>query len=174
MAVPTFTHGLFARGLARAVDVDGIDRIVFHVRPLLGAVEDVVGGDVDQRDVRTCAGRGEMRRAVTIHRVGLIGFRLGLVDGGVRGGIHHHVERTGCDYCVYRAYVGDVQFGALGTHHRHAEFFRATHELPTDLAVSAGHQYLGMFGGHGHQPVYFGRRADSCGSMRGHSTPMSG
>src|SRR3569832_709909 len=78
MAVPTFTHGLFARGLARAVDVDGIDRIVFHVRPLLGAVEDVVGGDVDQRDVRTCAGRGEMRRAVTIHRVGLIGFRLGL------------------------------------------------------------------------------------------------
>src|SRR3569623_1479548 len=188
VALPALAHGLFTGGLAGAVDVDGIVGVVFLIGVLLGAVEDVVGGDVYLRDIRPGASRGEMGRAITIHRVGLVRFGLGLVDGGVRGGIHHHVECTGRDHCVYRVYVGDVQFGALGTHRRHAEFFRATHELPTDLAVSAGHQYLGMFGGHGHQPVYFGRRAesisasrkpaasfaDSCGSMRGHSMPMSG
>ena len=88
-------HGDVAGGLGLAVDGQGAEGLVLGM-DLGGAVEDVVGGHVDQGDVVLGAGAGEQGRA---GRVGLPGGDtplggLGPVHGGVGAAVDHGaVER---------------------------------------------------------------------------------
>ena len=88
-------HGDVAGGLGLAVDGQRAEGLVL-VMHLGGAVEDVVGGHVDQGDPVLSAGAGEQRRP---GRVGLPGDGaalggLGPIDGGVGAAVDHGaVER---------------------------------------------------------------------------------
>ena len=88
-------HGDVAGGLGLAVDGHRGERLVLRV-DLGGAVEDVVGGHVDERDPVPGAGAGEQGRP---GRVGLPGDGaalggLGFIHGGVGAAVDHGaVER---------------------------------------------------------------------------------
>ena len=78
-------HGDVARGLGLAVDGQRAEGLVLRV-DLGGAVEDVVGGHVDEGDPVLGAGAGEKRRP---HSVGLPG------DGAALGGLRFIHGRVG-------------------------------------------------------------------------------
>ena len=88
-------HGDVAGGLGLAVDGQRAEGLVLRV-DLGGAVEDVVGGYVDERDPVPGAGAGEQRRA---GRIGLPGGHAALgglrfIHGGVGAAVDHGaVER---------------------------------------------------------------------------------
>ena len=94
-------HGDVACGLGLAVDGQRGEGLVLCVH-LRGAVEDVVGGHVDQRDAVLGAGAGEKRRA---GRVGLPGGHaalggLGPVHGRVGAAVDHGAVERPVVLCV--------------------------------------------------------------------------
>ena len=97
-------HGDVAGGLGLAVDGKRAERLVLRV-DLGGAVEDVVGGHVDERDPVLGAGAGEQRRA---RRVGLPGGHAAL--GGL-GPVHGRVGAAVDDGAVERPVVPGVGLG---------------------------------------------------------------
>src|SRR5690606_31618056 len=84
-------HRLFADQLAATVRVDRRGGRVLVVGFGGGAVEHVVGGDLDQSSTGVGAGGGHTGDGVAVDggRLGFVGF--GAVDVGVRGGVDHHV-----------------------------------------------------------------------------------
>ena len=94
-------HGDVAGGLGLAVDGQRGERLVLGVH-LRGAVEDVVGGHVDERDPVPGAGAGEQGRP---GRVGLPGGRAAL--GGL-GPVHGRVGAAVDDRAVERPVVAGV------------------------------------------------------------------
>ena len=86
-------HRLLAGQLAGAVDALRRDRVGLDVGRALGAVEHVVGGDVDQRNARRGAQPRQQRRAVAVGAIRRLGVRLRRVHRGVGGGVHHQPRR---------------------------------------------------------------------------------
>lgn len=133
-------HGDVAGGLGLAVDGERAEGLVLGV-DLGRAVEDVVGGHVDQGDVVLGAGAGEQRRA---GRVGLPGGDtplggLGPVHGGVGAAVDHGaVERPvvfGIGLRVGHVEGVDVaEVEVLGDAALHGEL---SYRMP-QLAVAAG------------------------------------
>ena len=133
-------HGDVAGGLGLAVDGQRAEGLVLGV-DLGGAVEDVVGGHVDERDPVLGAGAGEQRRP---GGVGLPG------DGAALGGlrfIHGRVGAAVDDRAVERPVVLRV---GLGVGHvegvdvaevevlRHAALLGEPADRMSQLAVAAG------------------------------------
>ena len=143
-------HGDVAGGLGLAVDGKRGEGLILGVH-LGGAVEDVVGGHVDERDPVLGAGAGEERRA---GRVGLPGDRAAL--GGLRF-IHGGVGAAVDDGAVERPVILRV---GLGIGHvegvdvaevevlRHAALLGERADRMAQLAVAAGDE--GAPGRHGH------------------------
>src|SRR5262249_52788537 len=93
----------FAVQLRAAVCRQGVRRVRFDVRLVLRAVEDVVGGVVDQRQTEL----GDMARAADVDRGGILRVCLGAVHVGPGGGVQDELSReTG------RREGGDVPVGA--------------------------------------------------------------
>ena len=78
-----FTNGTLTLGLAEAIGAERGNGIVLAIWYPLGAVEDIVGRNVDERHVGRRGGRGEKRRSIAIDAKRLLGFGFSLVDGGV-------------------------------------------------------------------------------------------
>ena len=78
-----FTNGTLTLGLAEAIGTERSNRIVLAIWRPLGAVEDIVGRNMDEGHVGRRGGRGEKRRSIAIDAKRLLGFGLSLVDGGV-------------------------------------------------------------------------------------------
>jgi hypothetical protein len=76
------------RQLRRTVDGERVRRIGLDVRALLGAVEDEVGGHVDEGEAGVAGGIRKEARAVLVHAVGVLRVVLGAFDVGVCGGVH--------------------------------------------------------------------------------------
>ena len=73
------------------VDPERRHRVVLAVGAALGAVEHVIGRDVDQRNAGLGAGGGEIGRAGAVAGPGRLGLALGAVDRGVGGGVDDDV-----------------------------------------------------------------------------------
>ncbi len=82
-------HRAFAGELRLAVDAGRAGRVVLHVGRALGAVEHVVGRDVDQRDAGLRRQPRQLRRSGGIRALGRFAVALGCIDGGPGGGVHH-------------------------------------------------------------------------------------
>src|SRR4029450_8120227 len=94
-AVPDLAHGLLAGQLGPAVDA-GRGRLVVlavAVGPPVGggAVEHVVGGQVDQLGVDLAAGQGQVAGADAVGQEGAVGGGPAGGDGGPGGRVHHQV-----------------------------------------------------------------------------------
>ena len=88
-----FTNGALTLGLAAAIGAERSDRIILAIRRPLGAVEDIVGRNVDERHAGCGGGRSEKRRSIAIDAKRLLGFCLSLVDGGVSRGVDDRERR---------------------------------------------------------------------------------
>ena len=84
-----FCDGLFAGQLACAIDVERRGRVVFGPGPGLAAVEDVVGGVVDEERVALDGLFGEDAGREGVDGVGESHLGLGAIDGGVGGGVEN-------------------------------------------------------------------------------------
>jgi hypothetical protein len=101
-------HGVLARQLGAAVGGAGTRGVALGVRLGGGAVEDIVGGHVDEKR----SGGGEISGAVAIDaRRGLfLGLRA--VDVGPPGAVHDRVGAGVGDGGADGVGVGDVELGA--------------------------------------------------------------
>ena len=142
-------HGDVARGLGLAVDGKRAEGLVL-VMDLGGAVKDVVGGDVHERDAVLGAGAGEERRA---GRVGLPGDDTALgglrfIHGRVGTAVDHGAVERPVVLCV-GVRVGHVEgvdvaeVEVLGD----AALLRQRADRVAQLAVAAGDE--GAPGSHG-------------------------
>ena len=135
-------HGDVAGGLGLAVDRQRGERLVLGV-DLRGAVEDVVGGHVDQGYPVLGAGAGEQRRP---RRVGLPGYGaalggLGLIDSRVCAAVDHSaVERPVVLRIGLR--VGHVEGVDVAEVEvlRHAALLGERAHRMAQLAVAAGYE----------------------------------
>ena len=137
MARVHLSHGGFAGRLAAPVGVDRIDRIALPVGACPGAIEHVVCGDVQERELGIGAGDPQDEGAVCIGRKGRGSLGFGAIDIGVGRGIDHErgsvrVERlhNGCS-------IADV--GLRAGECRECNLSLASHprELLAKLAVAA-------------------------------------
>ena len=101
--------GLLAGQFAGAVDALRRDRVGLDIGFGLGAVEHVVGRDMDQRDV----GRGAQPRqdgwAVAVGAVGGIGIGLGGIHRGIGGGVDHQAWSDGAESRLDRLRVVEIE-----------------------------------------------------------------
>ena len=133
-------HGDVAGGLGLAVDGQRAEGLVLRV-DLGGAVEDVVGGHVDEGDPVPGAGAGEQRRP---HRVGLPGGRAALgglrpVHGRVGAAVDHGAVQRPVVLRIGRR-VGHVEGVDVAEVEvlRHAALLGESADRMPQLAVAAG------------------------------------
>jgi len=130
---------LFTFELACAIDVDRIRGIALRVRLGLGAVEDVIGGVVDEQRTEPPCFLGEDARRAGIDREGRFALALGAVHGGVGGRVD---QDLGLQFAQRRAdslRVGEVEARVVECSHLAQRRERAL-KLPSELAVAAGEQ----------------------------------
>src|SRR5690348_17021468 len=84
-------HGAFARLLALAIDRKRIDGVILDIGALFSPIEDVVGREMDQRNVEMRTGGRGGRSTVAVDGEGGSLFAFGQVDRGKRGGIDDEV-----------------------------------------------------------------------------------
>ena len=82
---------LLAGQLGAAVGRERRRLVGLHVGRALGAVEDVVGGDVDDAGADLGRGGGDVAGAVAVDREGRLLGLLGAVDVGPGGAVDDHV-----------------------------------------------------------------------------------
>ena len=142
-------HGDVACGLGLAVDGQRAEGLVLGV-DLRGAVEHVVGGDVDQGDAVPGAGAGQKRRAggVGLPCGGAAPGGLGPVDSGVGAAVDHGAVERPVVLCV-GVRVGHVEGVDVAEVEvlRHAALLRQRADRAAQLAVAAGDE--GAPGRHG-------------------------
>ena len=127
-------HRLLAGKLSAAIDAGRARGIGLDIGRTLGAVEDVVGRDMDERNAGIRAQGGQRRRAVAIGAGGRFGGGLGGIDRSPRGGIDHQPRRGG-EGKRDRLRPVEVEIGPSGNDH-----IRPACERPRELAGAAGDQ----------------------------------
>ena len=96
------------RELARAVDVERAGVVVLAPGAAGGAVEDVVGGEVQERQPARGGGGGHGAGGGGVDRLGQRRLVLGAVDLGVGGGVDDDVGVGGADRAGAGLGVGEV------------------------------------------------------------------
>ena len=139
---PAGQHRSLARQLARAVDPGGARRVVLAVGCGLFAGEDVVGGDMHQRQSKAGGGARHYARAGGIDRQGQLGLALRPVNRGVGCGVADCggtgcSERTAGDFFIRR---GEIERRAPHGHDLVAQCRAAFCQCPCQLPGTAGHR----------------------------------
>jgi hypothetical protein len=104
--------GGFAGELSAAVGVQGAGQVRLDVGGRFGSVEDIVGGEVDERRTNGCRFFREYRRCCGVEGKGYRRFRFRLVDCGVRGGVD---DPAGADFSMSLAKGESVRVRASPT-----------------------------------------------------------
>ena len=132
-------QGQFAVALGLAVDALRVGGIVFRVGALLGAVEDVVGGVVDDEGAEPGSLLAKNARRNGVDRKGRLAVGFGLVDGGVGGGIDDDVGACITNQLADSFWARKVTFRQVNRND-FAERRQAALEFEADLAVLAGEE----------------------------------
>ena len=132
--------GVFAFGLARAVDAERMARVVLEIGGGLVAVEHIVGGKMHERDAQVSAGARHRRRRVPVQSEGGPGLRLGPVDGGVGGGVDHAGGAGPLDHRRDVAAAEQVELRPAKKREPCPRRRRARRQLAGDLPFAAEHQ----------------------------------
>src|SRR6478609_7481928 len=130
-------HTPLAFLLAMAVCPERCHRIVLGVGVAFRAVEDVIGRDMQERDIQFRSGLREMPRCERIDCVGSLGFALRLVDGGIGGTIDDRARRRFAHIGERGLFSRDVEIIPAGGDRRHRSLARLPHELLPKLAPGA-------------------------------------
>ena len=85
----------FACELAFAVNALRVDGIGFAVGSVGGAVENVVGGNVENGGTVRGGGFGQMAHGVAVDGVGGVGVALGFIHGSIGGGVDNQLGAEG-------------------------------------------------------------------------------
>lgn len=101
-------HGLFAGQFALAVYRLGIGRVGFAVGVFGAAVENVVGGNMQDGGACGVGAAGEVFGTFDVGGIGGGRFAFGFVHGGVGGGVDDHGGLFALDGLQYGGTVGDV------------------------------------------------------------------
>ncbi len=133
-------HGLLTSQLGPAVRGPRRGPAVFRVRLAGLAVEDVVGGQLDQRGAGRGALRGQARHCLPVdpERRGLVG--LGGIDRGPRRAVDHHVRGPAVQGRLDLAGIGDVEVGAAQPGDRRTAPVEDGDEIPAEHPPGAGDQ----------------------------------
>ena len=129
----------FAVALGQAVDALRVRGIVFDVGALLGAVEDVIGGVMDNEGAEPGGFFAKNARCDGVHRGSTFLIALGLVDGGVGGRVDDDVGANVTHQPANGLRIGQIAF-RLVDRNDFAERRQAALEFEADLAVLAGEE----------------------------------
>ena len=129
----------FAVALGAAVDAQRVGGIVLRVGALLGAVEDVVGGVVDEEGAEPRGLLAKNTRRNGVDRDGRLAVGFGLVDGGVGGGVDDDVGACITNQLADSFWARKVAFRQVDRND-FAERRQAALEFEADLAVLAGEE----------------------------------
>ena len=111
-------HRLLAGKLRGAINAERCRRVGFDVGRALDAVEDVIGGDMDERDPRLGSQHGEPGGAVPVGAEGRRRVILGGIDGSVGGGVDHRGEAVRREGRRDRLRPVEVERGTADVKHR--------------------------------------------------------
>jgi hypothetical protein len=103
---------LLAGELGAAVGRKRRRLVALHVRRALEAVEDIVGGDVENARFHLRGRSGDVAGAAAVDGEGGLLGRLGTVDVGPGGAVDDDVGPLEVELAVERPRVGDVELGA--------------------------------------------------------------
>ena len=121
--------------LRGAVDRERVRLVLLAVGPPLGAVEDVVGRDVDEPRAHLARGPRERAGSERVHREGALGLGFGGVHPVPGRGVEHHVGAHAGDERQHGRLVGHVErTPAAGPDELVAQ---AGRELAAELALRA-------------------------------------
>ena len=127
-----------ARRLRSSVGVDRADGILLVVGIGLGAVEHIVGREMDQRDAQRFGSCGKQARRASVDAIGEVALGLGFVHVGIGGGADEHVGRGSADGAVDRVGVAEIEGRASDADDLAIGARRPFDQRSDDLAVVAG------------------------------------
>jgi hypothetical protein len=142
VTVETFGDRRVTLCLARAVDRQGGDRIVLAVGACLGAVIDVIGGEMDERGAHLAAGLGERGGTIAINRESRPGIAFRRIHRGVGPGIDDDARADRGDGLFYRAGLRQIDLLPLDEVRGKARGPGGAGELVPDLADPADDEDL--------------------------------
>ncbi|RMT83547.1 hypothetical protein ALP39_04901 [Pseudomonas marginalis pv. marginalis] len=153
---------LLARQLALAVDTQRVRRVDLGVGRRLAAVENVVGGVVNQRNAQGLGFLREDAGGDGVDGEGGVRFAFGLIDCRVGGGVDDQVGAMGAGLLADLLRFGQVELVAA-EHNQLAQPLKVLLQCLGDLAMLAGNQNL-----HGNRSASISSLpawslADSCG-----------
>ena len=135
-------HGAVAGLLAPAVNPERVDRVVLAVGIALGAVEHVIGREVNQGDPGVMAGGSEVGRAGAIAGPGGVGFALGAIHRGIGRRVDDEIRALARHRGDDRLTPGDVDTVTIVCRDIVACRPGEAAQLAPDLAAGAKHQKL--------------------------------
>ena len=128
-----------AAQLGTAVDRLGIGAIPLQVRPGLGPIEDVVGGDIHQVRPQPAGAVGDEPGGQCVGPPGGLGLFLAQVHGRERRAVEDDVGLELRDDAEGRVTVGQVELGQINRHHLVA-FWKPGGDVGAELPPGAGEQ----------------------------------
>lgn len=140
MAAAACAHRLFAAELAGAVDAERSADVLLAVGAAQVAGEDVVAGQLEQRDAPLLRRLRQVRGAVAIDRPGPRRLRLGAIHRGVGGGIDDQLRTHPFHLRGDLRSIADIQLRGPQPDDRPV-CRRMAQQLAAQLAVSAGDQH---------------------------------
>jgi hypothetical protein len=116
--------------------------VALDVRRALGAVEDVVGGDVDDPGFHLRRRCGNVAGTAAVDGEGGLLGRLGAVDVGPGGAVDHHVGPLQLQPAAKRGGGGDVELGAAVADHLVAGVAGGEHHVAAQHPGGSGDEQL--------------------------------
>ena len=135
-------HGLFARQLACAINIERIRRVRLDPRRGFAAVKNVIGGVVDKKGVAPEGFFGEDTWRLLVDGVGEIALGFGAIDRSVGGSVQNDIGRVAANQVASLLGIGEVDGFAVNSDNG-AESGKDLFELATELAGVADDEDAG-------------------------------
>ncbi|MCY1419298.1 hypothetical protein D9M71_348840 [compost metagenome] len=134
-------QSLFTGQLACTVNTGRPSDIAFLIGHIRIAGEDVVGGDMQQRNPCFIRRFRQMRNAIPVDCICPLRLAFRFIDGGIGGGIDDQLRTYACNSFTDLFFIGDIQLTGAQTCHNEASRC-AAQQFESNLTACTGNQYL--------------------------------